>query len=107
MFIRPGTPNGFKIKSTGVPSSRKGISSTGTTLETTPLLPWRPAILSPADLAALGNGDAHHGIHTRRKISVIFAGKDFHIHNHAAFTMRHSQGCILYIAGLLAKDGAQ
>ncbi len=34
--------------STGVPSSRKGISSTGTTFETTPLFPWRPAILSPA-----------------------------------------------------------
>ena len=48
MFIRPGTPSGFRMRSTGVPSSRNGISSTGTTLETTPLLPWRPAILSPA-----------------------------------------------------------
>ena len=31
-----------------MPSSRKGISSTGTTREITPLFPWRPAILSPA-----------------------------------------------------------
>ncbi len=36
------------MMSTGVPSSRKGISSTGKTIETQPLLPWRPAILSPA-----------------------------------------------------------
>ncbi len=48
MFIRPGMPNGFKIISTGLPSSKKGISSTGTTIETTPLFPCRPAILSPA-----------------------------------------------------------
>ena len=34
--------------STGVPSGRKGISSTGTIREMTPLLPWRPAILSPS-----------------------------------------------------------
>ena len=33
--------------STGVPSSRYGMSSTGTMVEITPLLPWRPAILSP------------------------------------------------------------
>ena len=31
----------------GVPSSRNGMSSIGTTRDTTPLLPWRPAILSP------------------------------------------------------------
>ena len=47
MFIREATPSGFKIISTGVPSSRKGISSRGTTRETTPLFPWRPASLSP------------------------------------------------------------
>ena len=33
--------------STGVPSAMKGMSSTGTILATMPLLPWRPAILSP------------------------------------------------------------
>ncbi|MNN31784.1 hypothetical protein D3C81_1454850 [compost metagenome] len=47
MFIRDGTPSGFKQMSTVVPSAMYGMSSTGTTLETTPLLPWRPAILSP------------------------------------------------------------
>ncbi len=33
--------------STGVPSSRKGISSSGSTTETTPLFPCLPLILSP------------------------------------------------------------
>ena len=47
-FMREGTPMGFRMMSTGVPSGRKGMSSTGTTMEMTPLLPWRPAILSPS-----------------------------------------------------------
>ncbi len=47
MFIREGTPSGFKQTSRGVPSSRYGMSSTGRIRATTPLLPWRPAILSP------------------------------------------------------------
>ena len=46
-FMRLGTPSGFSTMSTGVPSSRNGMSSCGTMRETTPLLPWRPAILSP------------------------------------------------------------
>jgi DNA-directed RNA polymerase beta subunit len=47
MFIRRGTPSGLSTTSTGVPSSMKGMSSTGRILEMTPLLPWRPASLSP------------------------------------------------------------
>ena len=45
--MREGTPSGFSTTSTGVPSSRYGMSSTGTMVEITPLLPCRPAILSP------------------------------------------------------------
>ena len=47
MFMREGTPSGFSTMSTGVPSSRYGMSSSGMIVDTTPLLPWRPAILSP------------------------------------------------------------
>ena len=47
--MRDGTPSGFSTMSTGVPSARYGMSSSGRTRETTPLLPWRPAILSPTD----------------------------------------------------------
>ena len=48
-FMRDGTPSGLRQISTGVPSSRKGMSSSGTMVATTPLLPWRPAILSPTE----------------------------------------------------------
>ena len=48
MFMRLGTPSGFRITSTAEPSSRNGMSSTGTIFEITPLLPWRPASLSPS-----------------------------------------------------------
>ena len=41
---------GFSTMSRGVPSGRKGISSSGRIRDTTPLLPWRPAILSPTEI---------------------------------------------------------
>ncbi len=44
-----GTPSGFNTMSTGVPSARNGMSSSFTMRATTPLFPWRPAILSPTD----------------------------------------------------------
>ena len=43
-----GTPSGLRTTSTGVPSSRNGMSSSGTIFAITPLLPWRPASLSPS-----------------------------------------------------------
>ena len=46
-FIRLGTPSGLRHRSTGVPSGKKGMSASGTMIETMPLLPWRPASLSP------------------------------------------------------------
>jgi len=48
-FIREGTPKGFKTISTLLPSSKYGKSSIGKILETTPLLPCLPAILSPTE----------------------------------------------------------
>ncbi len=48
MFIRLGTPSGFSTTSTGRPSSRNGMSSSGTIFAITPLLPCRPASLSPS-----------------------------------------------------------
>ena len=49
MFMRLGTPSGLSRMSTGLPSGRNGMSSIGRTLAMTPLLPWRPAILSPTE----------------------------------------------------------
>ena len=48
-FILEGTPNGFNITSTVSPVSVKGISSSGTIIDTIPLFPCLPDILSPID----------------------------------------------------------
>ena len=48
--MRLGTPSGLSMICTGVPSSKNGISSTGRIFEITPLLPCRPAILSPTEI---------------------------------------------------------
>src|SRR6188474_2095229 len=45
-FIRLGTPSGLSTMSTGRPSGRNGMSSSGTMRATMPLLPCRPGILS-------------------------------------------------------------
>ena len=50
IFIRDGTPSGFKQICNGLPSGKNGISSLGRILDTIPLLPWRPAILSPTEI---------------------------------------------------------
>jgi hypothetical protein len=52
-FMRDGTPSGLSTMSTGVPSARNGMSSTGRIFEMTPLLPWRPASLSPSEILRL------------------------------------------------------
>ena len=49
-FMRHGTPSGLRMTSTGVPSSRNGMSCSSTIFEMTPLLPWRPASLSPSEI---------------------------------------------------------
>ena len=46
-FIRLGTPSGLSTMSTGVPSGEVRHVLERQTFEMTPLLPWRPAILSP------------------------------------------------------------
>ncbi len=49
IFIREGTPIGLRMMSTGVPSGKKGMSSLGAIRAMTPLLPCRPASLSPTE----------------------------------------------------------
>src|SRR4026208_2238744 len=41
-FIRDGTPSGLRTISTGVPSGRYGMSSSGRQGAGAPLVPWRP-----------------------------------------------------------------
>ena len=64
-------------------------------------------LVAGGQLATLGHGDADHHIHAGGEIGILFAGKDLDIDNLTALAMRHAQGGILYIAGLLTEDGAQ
>ena len=67
--MRLGTPSGLSRISTGVPSSRNGMSSSGRILAMTPLLPWRPAILSPTEMTPLGGDvDLDHLQHARGQL---------------------------------------
>ncbi len=63
---------GVQHISSGVPSGRKGMSSTGRTREITPLLPWRPAILSPAGSYA-SERRRRERVRSRRGQLVVFA----------------------------------
>src|ERR1700675_710190 len=62
-FMRLGTPSGLSTMSTWVPSARNGMSSIGTILDTTPLLPWRPAILSPGWILRFTATEAFANLH--------------------------------------------
>ena len=48
--MRDDTPIGFNMMSTGVPSGKNGMSSSGKITLITPLFPCLPAILSPTDI---------------------------------------------------------
>src|SRR5215831_6643053 len=76
--MRLGTPSGFRMMSTARPSGRNGMSSCGRMRETTPLLPWRPAILSPAEILRF-----------------------------CALDMRHAQRRVLHLARFFTEDRAQ
>ncbi len=74
MFIRLGTPSGLRMMSTGVPSGRNGMSSWGRILAITPLLPCRPAILSPTrDLPLLGDRHPDQPVDARLEVVVQLA----------------------------------
>ena len=76
--------------------------------EITPLLPWRPAILSPArDLALLGDRDAHHLVDARPAARRGVALEDLDVDDLAALAVRHAQAGVLDLARLLAEDRAQ
>src|SRR5918995_1682820 len=131
MFMREGTPSGFSTMSTGVPSSRYGMSSTGMIVDTTPLLPWRPAILSPgctrrftarytftifktpgarsspavvlANLLQLRLLDRERA----RVFLDAVAREHAHVDDGAVHAGRHAQRGVLNVGRLLAKDRAQ
>ena len=102
------------------------MSSTGRTLQTTPLLPWRPAILSPCwvaddalvavttgdlvallDLAALRDEDADELVDTRREVVAGLAGEADDVDDAAVGAVRHLEGGVAHVVGLGTEDGAE
>src|SRR3954465_8730820 len=59
--MRLGTPSGLRMTSTGVPSSRNGMSCSSTIFDMTPLLPCRPASLAPPRVFGLCAGNKAAG----------------------------------------------
>ena len=108
MFIRLGTPSGLRTMSTGVPSGRYGMSSSGRTLAMTPLLPWRPAILSPTETLRFWATD------TRTRRFTPGWRSSFHSRRNSRISTtlprspcgRRSER-VLHLARLLAEDRAQ
>ena len=71
-----GTPSGLRMTSTGVPSSRNGMSCSSTIFEMTPLLPWRPASLSPSEiLRFLATNTRTRSLTPGRQVVAVLAQK--------------------------------
>jgi hypothetical protein len=78
MFIREGTPRGFKTISTGVPSGRKGISSSGRIFGNNPLIPVATGhFVAFGDFSLLGNIHPHDLVDAGRKLIAVLPGKNF------------------------------
>ena len=76
--------------------------------ETTPLLPWRPAILSPSEILRFW------AIETRTILltpagssSCVVAAEDLDVDDLAALAVRHAQRGVLHLARLLTEDRPQ
>ncbi len=107
-FIRLGTPSGLRTTSTGVPSARNGMSSTGRILEMTPLLPCRPASLSPSVILRFW------ATYTRTSwltpggsSSPSSRSKTLDADDRAGLAVRHLQRGVAHLARLLAEDRAE
>ena len=84
------------------------MSSAGRMRATTPLLPWRPAILSPTEILRVwATPDADGLVDGGGKFVLVLAGEDFHVDDLAAFAVGHAEGGVLNVAGLFAEDGAE
>ena len=74
----------------------------------TPLLPWRPASLSPsADLALLGDVDPHQLVDAGRQLVAVLAAEHLDVDDLAVLAVRHLEAGVAHLAGLLTEDGAQ
>ena len=78
MFIRAGTPSGFKIMSTGVPSSEVGhVFDRHDFGDNTLVAVTTCHLVAFVDLALLRHGDAHQLVDARCQFAVLVAVKVF------------------------------
>ena len=74
----------------------------------TPLLPWRPASLSPTrDLALLGDVDPHQLVDAGRQLVAVVAVEHLDVDDLAVLAVGHLEAGVADLAGLLAEDGPQ
>ena len=107
-FIRPGTPSGLRTTSTGVPSSRNGMSSTGQDLGDDALVAV-PAgeLVAVGDLALVRDVDPDELVDARRQLVALVLVEHLDADDGPGLAVRHLQGGVADLAGLLAEDGAQ
>ena len=84
------------------------MSSMGVMRLTTPLLPWRPAILSPSAILRFWATETRTIMFTSvGQLVVGGALEDAHVDDLAALAVRDAQRGVLHLARLLAEDRAQ
>ena len=84
------------------------MSSTGRILEMTPLLPWRPASLSPSLILRFW------ATYTRTswltpggQLVLLLPGEHLDVDDLAGLAVGHLEAGVAHLAGLLAEDGPQ
>ena len=106
--MRDGTPSGLRMMSTAVPSAMNGMSSIGRILEMTPLLPWRPASLSPTLILRFwADVDPDQLVDARRELVALVAAEHLDVDDLALLAVGHLQRGVAHLAGLLTEDGPQ
>ena len=74
----------------------------------TPLLPWRPAILSPSESLRRWAMLTRTSLFTPAgQAFVVVAVEDLDVDDLALFAVRDAKARVLHFAGLLAEDGAE
>ena len=83
------------------------MSSSGRIVEITPLLPWRPASLSPSEIfPLLGHVDADQLVHAGRQLVALLAREHADPDHLAALAVGNLERGVAHLAGLLAEDRA-
>ena len=74
----------------------------------TPLLPWRPASLSPTLILRFwADVDPHELVDARRQLVVLVAAEHLDVDDLALFAVRHLEAGVAHLAGLLTEDRAE